>query len=78
MEGECLKEAKDKDRLVGEWVALLVNLIKKGYYMKDGVKSVFREMVRQDYIPKAQDFPDFMDQTTISFLIKQYKTVKLA
>ena len=55
-----------------EWRAFLVNLLKDGYYMSNGVKNIFKEMIKHGYVPCSKDFPEFIDSTTISCLMKQY------
>ena len=71
-------EIHDEEKLVMEWIAFLVNLLRNGYYMSNGVKDIFKEMIKQEYVPSNKDFPEFVDSTTISCLMKQYQSIKNA
>jgi hypothetical protein len=62
--------------LIAEWIALLVSIIKHGYFMSNGVREILREMIRVDYVPSAPDFPTFMDETSIGCFLKIYYEVK--
>ena len=35
-------ETHDEEKLVMEWIAFLVNLLRNGYYMSNGVKDIFK------------------------------------
>lgn len=45
--------------------------LKNGYYFKDGVAEILREMQKQGYTPTDADFPTFLDTTSRRCLLRQ-------
>lgn len=62
--------------MLKEWKSLLINIVKKGYFMNDGVCKIFKEMIAIDYAPVREDFPGFIDETTFNCFMRRYNSVK--
>lgn len=39
-------ELQEEEKLVKEWISLLVHIVREGFFMEDGVRSVLKEMGR--------------------------------
>lgn len=75
LERELGREHEELKRLDREWLSLLVKMVQGGYFMSDGMRGVFREMGRNGYIPKQEDFPSFMDSVSVKCMLKVYSNV---
>lgn len=76
LESQYKSELQEEERLTKEWISLLTNMTKHAYFMKDGFNTLFKEMIKLEYVPAKEDFPDFADLTTYKCFIKRYEHLK--
>ena len=68
-----LKKCKDEMRRIeGERKHLLINLLKKGYYMHNGAEWILKNMFLIGYKPIKADFPSILDEKSRMFLLQIY------
>jgi hypothetical protein len=51
-------------------------MLKHGYYLKDGMKTIFKEMLLVEYVPVAEDMPEILDETSRKYLLQEYHQLK--
>jgi hypothetical protein len=66
----------DAEKLKREWTTFLQHLLRGGYYLKDGMENILREMIEADYVPTADDMPSLLDETSKRFLLQEYDHLK--
>jgi hypothetical protein len=54
----------------GERKSFLINLLKNGFYLHDGVHYILSKMVDINYRPSPNDFPIFLDNKSKQYLLK--------
>lgn len=59
-----------------EWFGFLKNLVKEGYYLKNGVVSIFNEIILLNKNIKADDLPVFMDDISKRCMLEEFKFLK--
>ena len=52
---------------------MLLNIVKAGYYLTDGIKFFLQKMIEIGYVPSISNFPDFLDARSKEFLLKEYE-----
>lgn len=44
--------------------------------MSDGIATILKEMIKIDYVPNKEDFPEFIDAITYQCFLKKYNDLK--
>jgi hypothetical protein len=52
---------QDSEKLKREWITFLKKLLKGGFYLKDGMNSVLKEMIDGGFSPAFEDMPSILD-----------------
>lgn len=60
-------------KLKEERQSFLINIVKKGYYLNDGIGFFLKKMAQIGYRPTLDIFPEFLDTRSREFLIQQYE-----
>lgn len=71
------KVTQDAERLKREWINFLKNIMKGGFYLKEGMMLVLKEMIAVGFTPSIEDMPSVLDETSKRCLLQEYSSIRV-